>query len=150
MKCDLFLLGEYSGVEFKLLHIFDRGFACELNGVYSGYLGLNIERVKMVSILLELKGRGVEAFSLPVLYRDLDNISFEDSKEIASSYAESKGFEVFFDCSRSEKMSPVFWAFRVSGGSERVGGFVMVDRLDGHVWSELEYSEYMYDFNNVL
>ncbi|WP_152974254.1 hypothetical protein [Pseudomonas asplenii] len=150
MKCDLFLSGEYSGGEFKFLRIFDRGFVCELGRVYSGYLGLNVERVKMVSILLELKRNGVDAFSLPIRYRDLNGVSFEESKEVASNYAESKGFGVFFDYSCSEKMPPAFWAFRLSGGIERVGGFVMVDRLDGHVWSDLEYDEYMYDFNNVL
>ncbi|MEQ4192345.1 hypothetical protein ABNM11_27365, partial [Pseudomonas syringae] len=62
-----------------------------------------------------------------------------------------KGFDVVFDSSRAEKSPPVFWVFSIVGGDEgKVGGVVMIDRLDGHVWGELEYIEYMYDYNNVL
>ncbi len=34
--------------------------------------------------------------------------------------------------------------------SDRVGGYVMVDRLDGHIWTCEEYENYMYDYNNVF
>ncbi|WP_153004017.1 hypothetical protein [Pseudomonas sp. ICMP 10191] len=151
MKCDAFVLGQHKGAEFGPLHIFDKNFVCMPGKKYSGYLGLNVERVKMVSIVTELKRKGIEVFSSPVRYRDVSNIEFEKAAAFAVDYARAKGFDVVFDSSRTEKSPPVFWVFSIVGGDEgKVGGVVMIDRLDGHVWGELEYIEYMYDYNNVL
>lgn len=151
MKCDAFVLGQHKGAEFGPLRIFDKNFLCEPEKIYSGYLGLNVHRVKMVSIVTELKRKGIEVFSAPVRYRDVNNIDFDKAAAFALEYAKAKRFNVVFDSSRATKSPPVFWVFSIVGRSEeKVGGVVMIDRLDGHVWNELEYVEYMYDYNNVL
>jgi len=151
MKCDLFLLNEYKGSELGSLHVFDKNFVCEPEKKYSGFLGLNVNRVKMVSIVVELRCRGLEVFSSAVQYRDLNNIGVEQATKLACCYSAAKGFHVFFDPLWSMKSPPVFWSFRiVDAGEVRVGGTVMIDKLDGHVWSNDEYLEYLYDFNNIL
>ncbi|PBQ02225.1 hypothetical protein CCL07_15795 [Pseudomonas congelans] len=105
----------------------------------------------MVSIVTELKRKGIEVYSSPVRYRDVSNIEFEKAAAFAFDYARARGFDVVFDSCRAEKSPPVFWVFSIVGGDRgEVGGVVMIDRLDGHVWGELEYIEYMYDYNNVL
>ncbi|MDN7736201.1 MULTISPECIES: hypothetical protein [Burkholderia] len=57
------------------------------------------------------------------------------------------------DADGEAEASPLYYLFRQSsavGGEEKVGGAILVDRLDGHVWSYEEYEEYMYDYNNVM
>lgn len=151
MKCDAFVLGQHRGAELGPLRIFDKDFVCEPEKEYSGYLGLNVHRVKMVSIVTELRCKGIEAYSCPVRYRDVTNIRYEKAAGFASDHAKAKGFNIVFDSFRAKKSPPVFWVFSIVGrGEGEVGGVVMVDRLDGHMWGELEYLEYMYDYNNIL
>ncbi|WP_448650375.1 hypothetical protein ACSHWC_20690 [Pseudomonas fluorescens] len=147
----MFLLNEYEGTELGPLHVFDKGFMCVPGKKYSGFLGLNIDRVKMVSIVVALRRKGLEVFSSSVRYRDISNIDIERATKLASDYSATKGFHVVYDPVWSMKDPPVFWSFRiVSTGEVRVGGAVMIDKVDGHVWSDTEYLEYLYDYNNIL
>lgn len=151
MKCDLFLLNEYKGSDLGPLHIFDKGFVYRPEKKYSGFLGLNVDRIKMVSIVVELRRKRLEVFSSDVRYRDLKNISAEEAARLAYGYAAAKGINLEFDYFWSMKNPPVFWGFRiVCGDADRTGGIVMIDRLDGHVWNDSEYAEYLYDYNNIL
>ncbi|AZQ51092.1 hypothetical protein [Burkholderia cenocepacia] len=115
-------------------------------------MNVNVSRVKLVSVVSELQKKGVWSFSVPVEYRDDKIVDFREAIEIAEEYAKSIGCLVTGASPRSE-FAPLFWVFDIAseeGGADKVGGVVMVDKLDGHVWTKAEYEEYMYDYNNVF
>lgn len=150
-KCDLYLNESINSSDFKFIKIFDKNFIYDEKKTYSGYLNVNIDRIKMVSLVTELRNKGVCAYSVPVEYRDKNNLSQEQAFIYASAYAESQKFNVIIDLNRTAKAAPVFWLFNIVNDSEeRAGGIVRVDKLDGHIWSLLEYEEYMHDYNNQL
>ncbi|MBU9576557.1 hypothetical protein, partial [Burkholderia multivorans] len=90
--------------------------------------------------------------SVPVEYRDGDVVDVREAMGIAEEYAKSIGCLIGGASPRSG-YAPLFWAFDIVnelGRADKAGGVVMVDRLDGHVWTMAEYEEYMYDYNNVF
>ena len=46
--------------------------------------------------------------------------------------------------------TPVFWLLILLMIQKKKLGVVIFDKLDSHVWSSLEYEEYLYDYNNVF
>ncbi|WP_155720403.1 hypothetical protein [Burkholderia anthina] len=100
----------------------------------------------------ELRKKEVLSFSVPVEYRDGKIVDVREAMEIAENYAKSIGCLIVGASPRSG-FAPLFWVFDIAskeGGIDKVGGVVMVDKLDGHVWTMAEYEEYMYDYNNVF
>lgn len=149
--CDLFLKNETNTSHFKYLTIFDKSFSYVPGEFYSGYLGINVERIKLVSVVIELKKEGVIALNVPIRYRDNTLLSITDGFEIAKDYGLSKGLETRMDNLYHDTQIPLFWAFPITNNpSEKAGGVIYVDKLDGHVWTYLEYLEYMYDYNNII
>jgi hypothetical protein len=132
--------------------LYDKGFRCEGGRRYSGYVGANVHRVKLVVVVSNLRKRNIESFSAPVEYRDRESLDSEHAFTLAKIYAGKTGATV--PSTIPLKTSPpVVWSFESfydDPGAERAGAIVMVDRLDGHVWSVDEYEEYMYDYNNVF
>ncbi|MEX3922019.1 hypothetical protein AB4Y43_38545 [Paraburkholderia sp. BR10872] len=111
---------------------------------------VNVGRVKLVSVVSELRKAGVSCFSVPVEYRDNVGIDATEAKVLAGKYAASMGAAISESGPR-QGYAPLFWAFDISArDDEKVGGVVIVDRLDGHIWATSEYEEYMYDYNNVF
>ncbi|MEK7917240.1 hypothetical protein AAB988_17195 [Burkholderia contaminans] len=134
------------------LGLFDSGFSYDAGRSYSGFMNVNVSRVKLVSVVSELRKKGVLSFSVPVEYRDGKVVDVREAMEIAEGYAKSIGCLIAGASPRS-KFAPLFWAFDIAceeGCAEKVGGVVIVDKLDGHVWTMAEYEEYMYDYNNVF
>ncbi|WP_175734883.1 hypothetical protein [Burkholderia ambifaria] len=136
----------------KFLRLFDAGFSYDAEHSYSGFMKVNVSRVKLVSVVSELRKKGVLSFSVPVEYRDGEVVDVRRAMGIAEEYAKSIGCLIAGTSPRSE-YAPLFWVFDIASGvgdADKVGGIVMVDKLDAHVWTMAEYEEYMYDYNNVF
>ena len=148
--CDLFLCEPTKTDRLRPIGLFDKSFLYDPEKQYSGYLRTNIDRIKMISIVYDLRKNGIDCFSVPIEYRDRENLSIDHAFALAMGYARSKNAEV--SIRMQSKCPPVYWVFDLlpSQEDERVGGTVMIDRLDGHVWTSSEYEEYMYNFNNIF
>lgn len=151
-KCDLYFCDAVKSERLKFIELFDKNFIYDSEKSYVGFLRANIDRVKLVSVVSDLRRNGVACFSVPIAYRDCETISIETALDLAAEHAKTIGASVAISM-RHKKVPPVFWAFDLIPGSikeETSGGMVMIDRLDGHVWTYFEYEEYLYDYNNVL
>jgi len=149
--CDLYFEKPAVAQGLKFAKVFDRAFTYVPGFEYSGYVGLNIERIKMVSVVTDLRRGGVEAFSAPVKYRDSPNLSSCQAHEFALKYASESGVGVEDAVLQSPRPSPLVWMFRiVNDPQQRIGGVIMIDKLDGRRWTSDEYVEYLYDYNNIL
>ncbi|CAN7631293.1 hypothetical protein ACVK1X_005127 [Pseudomonas sp. PvR086] len=149
-KCDLYLCGPVDASRLKMLRLFDNDFACEDGKVFSGYLFVSVNRVKLVAVVSALRQKQILCFSVPVEYRE-GEISFEIAFEIAKKYSAEQG--VVVGVRDQSQCPPLFWSFSLSSvghGEKKAGGMLMVDRLDGHIWGLDEYEEYMYDYNNIF
>jgi hypothetical protein len=151
-KCDLYLSESTRSPEFRYLKIYDQEFVYEEQKEYSGYLKINVDRIKLLVIISELSKKGITAYSVPVNYRDSKNITREEALVFAQKYAESLGRRIVRELENTQIGPPLFWQFNLNGGefNEKAGGIVMIDRIDGHSWDLNEYEEYMHDFNNIL
>ena len=150
--CDLYLPVGTKSPDIKFLRLFDAGFSYDAERSYSGFMDVNIARIKLVSVVSELRKKGVVSFGVPVEYRDSPIVDANEAAAIAERYAKSIGC-LLPGAGPREGYAPLFWVFDIVGAADsedKVGGVVMVDRLDGHVWTMPEYEEYMYDYNNVF
>ncbi|WP_434701887.1 hypothetical protein [Pseudomonas sp. D1-36] len=149
-KCDLYLCSEVDVSQIAMLSLFDKSLLLKEGTVRSGYLSVNIDRVKLVAIVSDLRRQNISCFSDPIEYRD-SNLSFEAAFEVAKKSAiEQNAIAGRLDQTRAP---PLFWSFSlasVSSSEKKAGGVLMIDRLDGHIWSPEEYEEYMYDYNKVF
>lgn len=148
--CDLYIVGESKSPNLRFIGLFDKSFSYTTDRAYAGFMKVNVGRVKLVSVVSELRKTGVTCFSVPVEYRDNPGIDAAEAKNLAGKHAKS------MRCSISESdprqgYAPLFWVFDISAqDDDRVGGVVIIDRLDGHIWAMSEYEEYMYDYNNIF
>lgn len=148
--CDLYIQGESNSPSLKFIGLFDKSFCYSADRTYGGFMNVNVGRVKLVSVVSELRKAGVACFSVPIEYRDSAGIDAVVAKAIAKKHAESIGCAIS-ESDHRQGYAPLFWAFDISAhDDDRVGGVVIVDRLDGHIWSTAEYEEYMYDYNNIF
>lgn len=139
-------------VRLKFIELFDRNFVYDSEKSYVGFLHVNVDRIKLVSVVSDLRRNGIACFNVPIAYRDHETISIETALDLATEHAKTFGASVAISI-RHQKAPPVFWAFDLIHGNdenEKSGGVVMIDKLDGHVWTYSEYEEYLYDYNNVL
>lgn len=151
-KCDLYFCDAAKSDRLKFIELFDKSFIYDSEKSYIGFLHANADRVKLVSVVSDLRRNGIACFSVPIAYRDHETISMETALDLATKHAKTFGASVAISA-RHQKAPPVFWAFDLIPGNaeaEKSGGVVMIDRLDGHVWTYSEYEEYLYDYNNVL
>jgi hypothetical protein len=149
-KCDLYLCSPVDASRLKMLRLFDKSFSCENGKVFCGYLFVSINRVKLVVVVSALRQEQILCFSVPIEYRS-GGISLEAAFEIATKYAAEQDEVV--RVRDQAQCPPLFWSFSlisVGPAEKKAGGTLMVDRLDGHIWSLEEYEEYMYDYNNVF
>lgn len=152
-QADLYLCESVRSERLKFIHIFDRNFSYDAEKYYSGYLGINVGRVKLISVISDLRAHKVDCFGVPIEYRDFENISMSRAFDFAKKYASGAGASVFEISQPQSKCPPVYWRFGLNqenGIEEKAGGIVMIDRLDGHVWTDAENDEYMYDYNNIF
>lgn len=153
--CDLYIPEASNNDCLRLLHVFDKKFIYKNTCKYFGYLQTNISRLKLVSIVVELRKKGIQSFNVPIDYRNNKNLTIDEALLFANKYADSNGIKIGRSFKNSQiYLPPVFWYFTAlydeNGGDEMVGSSVKVDCLDGHIWGDEEYREYMYDYNNVL
>jgi len=152
-KCDLYLCNGIRSERLKFVKIFDDNFSYDSERIYLGYLGINVNRIKLVSVVSDLKGHEIPCFSVPTIYRENENISSNQAMELANKYALNLGASVLQVIRSQPQCPPVYWAFGLKCNddvAEKVGGVVLIDRIDGHVWTNSEYEEYMYDYNNIF
>ena len=151
-KCDLYFGEPVRSDLLRPLNLFDQSFTFNPEKAYAGFLYVNVDRVKLVSLVLTLRRSNISCFSVPIEYRDRRNIQADEALSVAMEYARARSASVSTVPTVGAYLPPVVWGFDLTrdGADEKAGGMVMVDRLDGHVWNSAEYEEYMYDFNNVI
>jgi len=152
-QCDLYLFDPVQSERLRFLSLYDSFFVYDKDKSYSGFVGVNIDRVKLVSVVSDLRFNGIASASVPIKYKDRQNIEKETAVDIATKYALTRLGASGVNASNRSKVSPVVWMFEVKYERDpygAAGGVVMVDRVDGHVWSQSEYEEYQYDYNNVF
>lgn len=152
MKCDLYFDKAVSTERLKYVQLLDGSFIYDGRKSYLGFLLINVERLKLLPVVLDMRRLGITCLSVPVKYRDGAEIDADPALKIAEGYAASKNSSIRATLNAGNR-SPMFWIFDLVSDDpmlENAGGVVMVDKLDGHLWNSLEYEEYMYDFNNIL
>lgn len=152
-KCDVYLCARTHGGFLKAIKLFDKNFPLNVDVDYVGYLKVNIDRIKLISIIVDLRARNIACFSVPIEYRESASVSLENARERAVEYGRSIGAQGVSLAVSQTGSPPLYWVFDLlgnEGDAGRAGGVVMVDKIDGHVWTRLEYEEYMYDFNGIL
>jgi hypothetical protein len=154
--CDIFLLEDLTGSSklLKQLRIFQPGILFDDDQTYSGFLGLNVNRIKAVAIVAHFRNNAIRCLNIPVRYRDGKLLSEGGARKIAKEYVEEKGWTLSEKEHRDGQRNPMHWTFQISVNSNtdiyEGGGTLTVDALDGHIWEMEEMIEYMYDYNNVL
>lgn len=149
MKCDLFLCEPVKASGLKLISLFDKGFRPDNGLIYSGYLFISVDRVKLVAVVSDFRRHHIPCFSVPVEYRE-SRISSTVAFELAQTHVTNLGK---ISISEQGQKPPLFWSFTLgydNAVENKAGGIIMVDRLDGHIWTAGEYEEYMYDYNNIF
>ncbi|WP_143433151.1 hypothetical protein [Herbaspirillum camelliae] len=152
-KCDLYLCDPTQSDRLKFITLFDNNFLFESERAYVGYLGISVDRVKLVSVVTDLRKNGIACFSAPVIYRQQGKLSQESAAALAREFCKSLGGSVVPLGRKSATCPPVYWVFDLiyeDIEEEKAGGIMMIDRIDGHLWTQSENEVYMYDFNNVL
>ncbi|MCB6182930.1 hypothetical protein LIN78_05135 [Leeia sp. TBRC 13508] len=129
----------------------DNSFSYRNDLEYHGYVGISVNRVKLIPMINLLKKQGVSVYSVPVNYKTDHYLSKENAFDIAKMHAKENGLVVNLDSNLVDNSNPIVWKFSAfSINEEKTGGVIMVDRLDGHIWSLDEFDTYMYDYNNYF
>jgi len=152
-KADLYICKATQSERFRFIQIFEKNFSYEVGKLYFGYLGINVDRVKMISVITDFRIHKIACFGVPIEYRDQKNISESHAFDIAEKYAAKINALAFKRPLAQSESPPVYWKFGLNEKDtieEKAGGIVMIDRLDGHVWTAAENEEYMYDYNNIF
>jgi len=152
-KCDLYLCDSVVTDRLKFVALFDKSFVFEHGKAYTGYLNISVDRVKLISVVSDLRKNGFNSFSVPIEYKDHGNVPISHALCLANEHARNLRASAVLQVGRKSKCPPVIWCFDLRyehSSDEKSGGVVMVDRVDGHVWTSLEYEEYMYDYNNLF
>jgi hypothetical protein len=146
--CDVYLLSDVQGNKLPCMP--PNYISIDPAKIYTGYLNMSLNRIKCVAVVSKFRRHGLICYGAPIKYRDVANVTVETAFSIAVNRANSLGCVIQLPISCRNSSPPVFWSFKLNCGADFVGGAVAVDRLDGHVWSEDEVEEYMYDYNNIF
>lgn len=148
---DLYLNCKTNDGSLRLLQIFDSSFKYHDDGFYERYLGVSIHRIKLIPIINKLRKKGIKSYSVPINYRDNKTITIDNALDIAKEKFNKNQHRIFKN-KMIKNDNPLIWCFSIVSliGEEKAGGIVMIDRLDGHMWSQEEFEIYMYDYNNVF
>ena len=148
--CDIYIDGAHAIPELRFVRVFDKSFSYVEGKVYSRYIGASLPRLKGVLIVSRLKASGIPAFNLPIRYRSAD-LPMAAAHRIALEKAEVAGMGLSNGDAFRDIHTPMYWSFSIIDPTgDLVGGRIMVDRLDGHIWNLDEHETFMYDYNNVL
>ena len=145
--CDLFIVKPTKSTKFRFIKTFSNKFEYHEEKYYCDYLGLNIPRLKLVPLVIELRKEGFQGYNVPIKYRDSSVISVEEAHILALESIKGED-----ECSITKNtkagVAPLWHMFGLI--NNRAGGIVAVDKIDGHIWSLDEYEEYMYDYNCLI
>lgn len=148
--CDLFLDCQTNDKSLKFLEILDSSFQYSSDNLYCGYLDVCVERLKLIPLIDMLKGNNISYFSVPLYYKNSIHISKLEAFDRAKKIAKQRGVEPIIS-SVFNRDTPLFYLFQVKPSMDGFDGFIsnciIIDKIDGHVWSDFEYDKYMYDFN---
>ncbi|TWB11635.1 hypothetical protein FBZ99_10815 [Rhizobium sp. ERR 1071] len=156
--CDIYLASSVGGDHGCLqgLNLFTIAGFIDRQKVYREYLRVDLQRLHAVSTVTCLRQSNIVSFSVPIEYRDSENIPQEKARAIAADFLKDSD-EQLTHSAATELCPPVFWAFQISKRAvdpdveERVGSkHIYIDRIDGRIWSYQEVLEYNYDYNNLL
>lgn len=148
--CDIYIDGAHAIPELRFVRVFDKSFSDVEGKVYSRYIGASLPRLKGVLIVSRLKASGILAFNLPIRYRSAD-LPMAAAHRIALEKVEVAGMGLSNGDEFRDIHTPMYWSFSIIDPTgDLVGGRIMVDRLDGHIWNLDEHETFMYDYNNVL
>ncbi|MEA9558437.1 hypothetical protein VC273_21860 [Xanthomonas nasturtii] len=147
--CDLYTNAAFSGINLNVLKILDREYSGQMPEEFPSFLGVNVSRIDLVPVVIAMREKGADVFSVPVIYRDFHKISHGSAYEIAIRNSESIGCRVSLERDFGF-YPPVVWKFGLEGGAVSTGGLMMIDRCDGHVWTIRDHYEYMFDCNAMV
>jgi hypothetical protein len=156
--CDIYLTSSVGGDNGCLqgLNLFTATGFIDRQKVYRGYLQVDLQRLHAVSAVTCLRQSNFVSFSVPIEYRDNENIPQEQARAVADDFLKDSDEQLAHNAA-TELCPPVFWAFRISKRvldpdvEEQAGSkHIYVDRIDGRIWSYQEVLEYNYDYNNLL
>ena len=57
--CDIYICEPTSSDRLRFVSLFDKSFLYEENKTYYGYLGINVARIKLISVVSDLRKNGV-------------------------------------------------------------------------------------------
>ena len=154
--CDILLLDELAGSSKLLqqLKIFSPSTTFDENRVYLGFLGLELKRIQAVVILMHFRNNGVRSLNIPIKYKGR-LLTEEEARESAERSLLGSG-KIIGSMKRPGKVrNPMFWNFvwdqpNSGHGICEGGGNMVVDALDGHIWSADELEEFSYDYLNAI
>lgn len=148
--CDLFLDCQINDNSLKFLELLDRNFKYNQDKLYHGYLNISVERLKLIPLISIMKNKKINYYSVPLQYKNNTNITEQESFQIAKKSIKYKEIELLID-SKFNHHTPLFYSFKTVFIGNNPNGFmpnnIMIDKIDGHLWSDFEYDKYMYDFN---
>jgi len=151
--CDVYLASSIRGDHACLqgLNFFLAAAVIDRNKLYRGYLRLDLQRLQAVTAVSCLRQSNLVSFSVPIEYRDNENIPQEKARVIAECFLKDSDEQLAHNAAR-ELCPPVFWEFRISKRAfdpdveERAGSkHIYTDRIDGRIWSYQEVLEYNYE-----
>jgi len=154
--CDIYLQQELTGASklLKQLRIFQPDVTFDDGKAYSGFLGLQIDRITAVSVVTHFRNNAVHSLNVPISYREARLLTEAEAYVIAEKHVQKMGGTLADAKCKGGSENPMYWVFQIDQHDHcdihEGGGLVTVDSLDGHLWEMEEMVEYMYDYNNVL
>ena len=110
-KCDLYLCEPTRNDRLKFLRLFDESFQYDESKTYVNYLGINVDRIKLISVVSDLRKHGIMCFSVPIEYRRDGKLSMEAATVRANEYARSIGASAVPSIMLKSNSPPVYWIF---------------------------------------
>ncbi|WP_124459409.1 hypothetical protein [Variovorax sp. KBW07] len=131
-----------------------KGVVIDENRYYKGFLGYGIDRLLGVALVTSFRRDGIDALNVPVGYRDGNLLTPEEMVDRVKGQL-TKGSELLPAKIDENLLHPMKVIFKTNAPEFLIvngegGGRIVVDRLDGHIWSDYEQAEYAYDYNNLL
>ncbi len=158
--CDIYLAGDVvAGKKWRLIYkAFAPTFDAPQGKVSSGFLGLDLPRLKAISVVTTLrdiermKEEAIYCLNIPTCYRDRDPLPEHEIIALAEKYARKNRIIIGKPLSElpTRKLFLSFPIIRNDIKNRTAYEFVRIDVLSGEIWSTEDYLNYMYDFNNIL
>ncbi|MFM9923126.1 hypothetical protein VLK31_09065 [Variovorax sp. H27-G14] len=152
--CDIFLPDQIKGALLLLSMSPDiKKLRINKDAEYSGFLGLRLPRLQGVALVVELRRSGVSSFNVPVEYRDGKLLTEEEILKKAQSYISQESSIWVLERAKAT-FHPMVIDLMTDDEKYHLGGegggVLVIDRLNGHAWTENEMVNYLYGYNNIL